>query len=184
VALGRSEDAVRHIQASRDLDPLSTRANNDVGWLQLFIRQPGLAARACQHTLALDSSSLEAQACLERAYAQQRRFDAAVDAARATLLSTAEAPVVSRGAGGLQEIWKWRVQRLEHAAASRWVNPYTLAVHYALVGERDRAIAALERAHATRVGMMVFLARDPAFDSLHGLPRFEALLRSISEPTS
>ena len=179
VATGRTDDAVRHIQRSRDLDPLSTRANTDVGWLRLFLRQPEQAARACEHTLALDHSSLEAPACLERAYTQQSRFESAIHAARMTLPGE-DAPQVRAGEDGLRDIWSWRLRRLERAADTRWVSPYTLAVHHALVGERDRAIAALDEAVRQRVGVLVFLARDPAFDALRDDARFADLLKRVS----
>jgi TolB-like protein/DNA-binding winged helix-turn-helix (wHTH) protein len=182
VALGRTNDAIRHITRSRDLDPLSTRANNDVGWLYLHVRQPDAAARACQQTLAIDAGALEAQACLERAYTQQRLFDSALLAARATLPASADRPATSTGGlDGLHDIWRWRLQQTERAAATRWISPYSLATLHVLLGDRDRALAALEEAHAKRVGMMVFLARDPLMDPLRDDPRFVALTRRVAE---
>jgi Tfp pilus assembly protein PilF len=180
VALGRPADAIQHMTRARDLDPISTRANNDVGWLHLFVRQPEQAARACQHTLAIDHHSLEAQACLERSYAQRQLFEAALQAARATLPVTEDVPPGAPGAAGLREIWTLRLRQLERAAETRWINPYTIAVHHALTGAPDRALAALEDAYRQRVGMLVFLARDPAMDSLRGNPHFDALVRRIS----
>ena len=183
VALGRTDDAIRHISRARDLDPLSTRANNDVGWLFLHVRQPEAAARACRQTLAIDAAALEAQACLERAYAQQQLFDAALQAARATLPTSEEGLAVGNGRGldGLRQIWRWRLQQVERAAATRWISPYTLATLYVLTDDRDRALAALQDSHAKRVGMMVFLARDPLMDPLRADPRFEALTRRVAE---
>ncbi len=185
LALGRDQEAVRHITTARDLDPLSTRASNDVGWLHLHLRQPEEAARACHQTLAVDGESLEAQACLERAYVARRLYDAALHAAR-----TATPPGAARASGTspvsasdsvaeLQRLWRWRVERLEQAARTRWVSPYTLAVHYVLIGETGKALDALETAYASRAGMMVFLARDPAMDALRREPRFATLLARI-----
>lgn len=183
VALGRTDDAISHITRSRDLDPLSTRANNDVGWLFLHVRQPDAAARACRQTLAIDATALEAQACLERAYAQQQLFDAALQSARATLPASAEglAAASRRGLEGLHEIWRWRLQQVERAAATRWISPYTLATLYVLTGDRERAFAALQDAHARRVGMVIFLARDPLMDPLRADPRFDAITRRVAE---
>jgi DNA-binding winged helix-turn-helix (wHTH) protein/TolB-like protein len=184
VALGRTDEAVRHITAARDLDPVSTRASNDVGWLHLQLRQPEEAARACHQTLAIDSESLEAQACLERAYVARRLYDAALHAARTATPAATTAPAASGRTSAdataeLQRLWKWRVQRLEQASRSRWVSPYTLATHYVLIGETHKAIDALETAYAARAGMLVFLARDPAMDPLRQEPRFAALLAKI-----
>jgi TolB-like protein/DNA-binding winged helix-turn-helix (wHTH) protein len=187
VALGRADDAVRHITAARDLNPLSARANNDIGWLHLQLRQPADAARACEHTLAIDASSLEAQACLERAYAGRHLFDAALAAARsATPPDSAfdATQTAATAAETLRQLWRWRVDRLEQASRTRWISPYTLAVQYALVGNTAKALDALESAYEERAGMMVFLPRDPAFDSLRQQPRFEALLRKLTEKSS
>jgi tetratricopeptide (TPR) repeat protein len=186
VALGRVDDAIRHITRARDLDPLSTRANNDIGWLYLHVRRPAEAARACEHTLALDMRSLEAQACLERAYAGRELFDAALDAARATLRDPERASLPADGTAEnqLRQIWAWRRDQIARATQTRWINPYTLAVHHALTGQREQALDALDAAFAARVGMLVFLARDPVMDPLRGEPRFEALLRKITAPSS
>jgi TolB-like protein/Tfp pilus assembly protein PilF len=186
VALGRQDEAIRHITRARDLDPLSTRANNDVGWLYLHLRQPQDATRACQQTLALDAGSLEAQACLERSYAQRQLFTAAFHAARATLPTPDVQKLFGDDSGtkGLRAIWTWRLQQLQQAAATRWINPYTLAVLYALTDDPTRALDALDDAYAKRVGMMVLLARDPAMDPLRGHPRFVALLQKVSAPPS
>jgi tetratricopeptide (TPR) repeat protein len=182
VALGRADDAIRHITRSRDLDPVSTRANNDVGWLYLHLRRPEDAARACERTHAIDAGSLEAQACLERSYTDRQLFGAALQAARATLGGYDGAPASAgdRPHDDLRAIWNWRLQQLERAAQKRWVNPYTLAVHYALTGDKTRALDALDDAVAKRVGMMVFAAHDSALDSLRGHPRFESLLTKVT----
>ncbi len=184
IALGRNDEAVAHITTARDLDPLSARANNDIGWLYLHLRQPADAARACQHTLAIQPASLEAQACLERAYAERGLDEAALTAARATLPPTADSvppSATGRPSEALQALWRWRLERLEEASRTRWINPYTVAVHHVLVGNRDRAIDQLEVALAQRVGMMVFLDRDPAVDPLRSDPRFQALVKQVGE---
>jgi tetratricopeptide (TPR) repeat protein len=184
VALRRDAEAVSRITAARDLDPLSTRANNDIGWLYLHLRQPAEAMRACRHTLAIQPDSLEAQACLERAYVQRGMSDAALAAARATLPPDADTAVRStngNAAQALEQIWRWRLGRLQEAAETRWINPYTLATHFAMVGEHARAIEQLEAAVQQRVGMLVFLDRDPALDPLRQEPRFQALAARLTQ---
>jgi TolB-like protein/DNA-binding winged helix-turn-helix (wHTH) protein/Tfp pilus assembly protein PilF len=184
VALGRDAEAVARITAARDLDPISTRANNDIGWLYLQLRQPAEAMRACRHTLAIQAESLEAQACLERAYVQRGMTDAALGAARATLPAEADAAVRSAGrpaADTLEQIWRWRLARLQDAAKTRWISPYTLATHFAMVGDTARALDQLEAAAEQRAGMLVFLERDPAVDSLRREPRFQALVARLTE---
>jgi DNA-binding winged helix-turn-helix (wHTH) protein/TolB-like protein/tetratricopeptide (TPR) repeat protein len=186
LTLGRDAEAVAEITAARDLDPLSTRANNDIGWLYLQLRQPVAAARACQHTLAVEPASLEAQACLERAYAERGLYDLALRAARATLPAAADAPRPvdnETPERSLRGVWQWRLARLEQAAARRWISPHTLAVQHALVGNREHALAHLDAAVEGRAGMLVLLPRDPSLDSLRDDPRFDALRRRITSAT-
>lgn len=181
VALGRNDDAIRHITSARALNPLSTRATNDVGWLYLQLREPAEAARACEHTLAIEPASLEAQACLERAYAQRGSFDAALEAAKATIPPASGFKVIDGGEAALRSIWRWRLDQLEHAAQTRWVSPYTLAGLRASLGDSEKAIQDLEGAYDDRDGMMVFLERDPLMDGLRPDPRVQALIKRVNQ---
>jgi Flp pilus assembly protein TadD len=181
-ALGRGDEAIAHITVARDLDPLSVRANNDIGWLYLFLRRPADAARACQHTVAIQTEALEAQACLERAYAQRGLFDAALQAARASLPPTVTDLPTTNGMPAeqaLKTVWRWRLSRLEDAARSRWISPYTLAVQHLLLDDRAPALAALRQAVDQRMGMMAFVERDPTLDPVRGDPAFEALVSAV-----
>ncbi len=182
MALGRFDEAIAHITAARDLDPLSVRANADIGWLHLHLRQPTEATRACQHTLAIQPESLEAQGCLERAFLQRGLHADALRAALASL-PKGEDIVLPASAGAddrVKAIWQWRLQRMETASASRWVSPYQLAVHYAFVGNLDRAMDQLERAYNEHVGTLVVLKTDPALDALRANPRFAVLLQKVA----
>jgi DNA-binding winged helix-turn-helix (wHTH) protein/TolB-like protein len=183
LALGRDHDAIRHITIARDLDPVSTRANSVVGWLHLQLREPVEAARACERTLAIDASSLEAQACLERAHVQRGSVDMALAAAKATLpQSGGFIPANGESAqDALRRIWRWRLQQLEQAAQTRWISPYTLAGLRASLGDTDKAIEDLEAAYDDRVGMVVFLRRDPVMDPIRQHPRVQALITRVEK---
>jgi tetratricopeptide (TPR) repeat protein len=185
VALGRNDDAIRHITTARALDPLSTRATNDVGWLYLQLREPAEAARACEHTLAIGPASLDAQECLERAYAQRGSFEAALEAAKATMPPASGFRVIDGGAeAALRSIWRWRLDQLEQAAQIRWISPYTLAGLRAALGNSEKAIQDLESAYDEHDGMMVLLDRDPLMDGLRSDPRVQALIKRVNQQGS
>jgi hypothetical protein len=80
----------------------------------------------------------------------------------------------------MRAIWRWRLQRLEQASRTRYVNPYSLATYYVLLGDLDRAMTELEHAYAQRSGVIAFLKTDPMVDPLRSHPRFEALLRNVT----
>jgi tetratricopeptide (TPR) repeat protein len=181
VALGRFDEAVEHITAARDLDPLSPRANTDIGWLYLHLRQPGEAVRACQHTLAIQPNALEAQACLERAYIELDLYDQALRAAEATLPSDAHLLVdaTAEAASRVHAVWRWRLARMQQAESTGWVSRYSIAVHLAFVGDLNGAMEQLEQAYAAREGVLAFLKTDPALDRLRSHYRFDALVDKI-----
>ncbi len=184
VALGRFDEALAHITTARDLDPLSVRANTDIGWLHLHLGRPAEAARACQYTLAIQPGSLEAQACLERAFVGRGLFAEALEAARTTLPRDAAIGTAGDGGGAdpaseLRRVWQWRLARLEQASRTRWISPYQIAVYQLMLDQPEPALARLEEAYEKRVGMMVFLATDRAMDPVRAQPRFEALLKKV-----
>jgi len=59
------------------------------------------------------------------------------------------------------------------------VPPYDVAVIHAGLGERDRALAGLEKSLAAHDPETMILPVDPRLDSLRGDPRFATLLRKM-----
>ena len=54
--------------------------------------------------------------------------------------------------------------------------PYAIALVHAGLGERDAALASLDRAHEARDIHLVFLPVDPRWDAYRSDPRFTALV--------
>jgi TolB-like protein len=184
VGLDRFDDAARHIVRARELDPVSPRASNDIGWLYLQIRQPSEALRACRQTLALDPDSIEAQQCLERAHLQRGEMTEALAAARAAASrGQGEVPAVLDEDGPprerLMRLWQLRLDRLRTLSAERYISPYTMAMHHAVLGDDEQAFAQLERAYDDRSPVMVLLPTDPLFERLRGDPRFARLVENV-----
>jgi len=58
-------------------------------------------------------------------------------------------------------------------------NEYAIALIYAALGERDRALELLARARDNRRFEILYLNVDPRLESLRSDPRFTELLRSL-----
>jgi predicted Zn-dependent protease len=58
-------------------------------------------------------------------------------------------------------------------------NPTLLGILYAGLGERDRAIAWLERAYREHDVQLAWFHLEPQVEPLHGDPRFEDLMRRM-----
>jgi hypothetical protein len=79
-----------------------------------------------------------------------------------------------------------RYQALDELKAlsnRRYVSPYSIALIYAGLGEKDQAFAWLEKAYEDRSSLMVYLKVEPMLDSLRSDTRFAELVRRIGLPT-
>jgi hypothetical protein len=79
----------------------------------------------------------------------------------------------------------WRANLEQHL--SEWKknpgDPYSHAVLYARVGEKDHVFGWLEKAHQARSQELLFWLRtDPAFDGLRSDPRYADLVHRIGFP--
>lgn len=70
-----------------------------------------------------------------------------------------------------------RLKRLYGEAAS-----YQYGGIYAQLGDRDRALSALEHAFVIRDGGLISIKIDPRLDPLRGEPRFDAVVRKMNFP--
>jgi hypothetical protein len=71
---------------------------------------------------------------------------------------------------------------MQNRPGVNYTAPYTLAVLYTGLGERDLAISTLTRGIEERSEDMVFLRVEPALDPLRSDPRFRDLLRRMGFP--
>src|SRR5947208_12510731 len=71
------------------------------------------------------------------------------------------------------------IDELNDLSQRMYVDPYFLAEIYVALGERDRALQALETAYNQRSSWMVWLKVEPKFDQLRGDPRFKDLVRRV-----
>jgi hypothetical protein len=75
-----------------------------------------------------------------------------------------------------------RLRDLEELAKERYISPLDIARLNAQVGNRERALAALELAMAERSEGLTLLKVDRAWDSIRADPRFAAIVRKVGIP--
>jgi hypothetical protein len=76
--------------------------------------------------------------------------------------------------------WQNRLALVERQSKEQYVSPYTFAVVYARMGDKEKALENLQRAYEERYPSMVFVGIEPIFDNLRSDPRYAELLRRIS----
>jgi Flp pilus assembly protein TadD len=69
---------------------------------------------------------------------------------------------------------------LNELSKDNWVPPYNFAVIYSALGDKDQAMASLEKAFEERSWYVTNLAVDPKVDNLRSDPRFQDLLHRMN----
>jgi TolB-like protein/Tfp pilus assembly protein PilF len=192
--LGRVPDAVERFQQAIRLDPLLFEARYFYGRAlfqqgllpgaaRMFeeaarVREDYQARFFAAQSLQASGESAEADAAYRRAYdAGRHHLELNPDDPRAATMCAVSACRIGRREEGLE--WAERAVAADPEDAG---VRYNVACLYALEGEPERAIAALEDAFEVGFGNRDWIERDPDLDSLRRHPRFEALLARLGAP--
>jgi serine/threonine-protein kinase len=183
-ALERWDDALRAVRRARELDPLTTPS--DVATTLLRAGRVEEAVDEARRSVALDPASPRCSSSL--GWALLRRGDTAAGIAaleRAVALAPASSLFPAQLAQALAESGdtgraRALLEQLDRLARERFVSPYHYAYAYTGLGEKEAAIDCLERAHEQRSGPIHGVRGSFLFRSLHGHPRFTALLRRMN----
>ena len=179
---GRSPEAIAELERARELDPLSSIINTNLGWVLYFARQYDRAIEQYRQVLAVHPDFGTAQWKLSKAYEKTDRYADAF----AMILANLKVRRLPELAVAMDAIYRRSGYR---AALQRWCDEYEkrsselalpsteVAMLYAALGNRDKAFAWLERACEERSTEIVLAPVEPVFDNLRSDPRFAQLLR-------
>ena len=185
-ALGQSDRSIKELKRAVELDPLSMVINADLSIGYIYARRYDEAEAQARKTLEIDPGSFLAHYYLGMALQLKGRlkeaipeFQKAVDVNHDPYSTSMLIQGYARN-GQTDEARKLLAQ-LNEMAKSAEVPEYAFALAYTSLGDKDRAIAALEHAFAGGNNSYLFLLPgDPLLDDLRGDPRFEALVRKIT----
>ncbi|MBM3546391.1 MAG: hypothetical protein FJX54_05535 [Alphaproteobacteria bacterium] len=178
-AMGRHVEALAQIGRARRIDPARRRSLELLGSVRWMAGQPEPALAALDEAVALEPSAPEPHLLRVLLLDQLGRFDEAMAARRRWLVLADQAALGEKLA---------RMQESEGypAAMAEWLRfldaPYETALQWMAIGERGRALEALERCVEARCAMAPFLRQHPPFLPLYRVPRFEALAERLKLP--
>ena len=184
--MGRHAEALAEIRRAQELDPLQIRLRRQEAWLLHLARRSDEALRLMQQTFKLEPPTPIAHSNLAFSYEGNGMYEEAVAEHRKannmfgettgglTYLGCALA-----GAGRRSEAQAIR-DRLK--ATEEYVSPEELAGLYAMLGDKEGALAELEKAYATHDLQLQVLKIDLHLDSLRSDPRFQDLVRRVGLP--
>jgi serine/threonine-protein kinase len=176
----RFDEAIVELQTARSIDPLSSHVGNLVGRVYVNARRADDAIRALRDALELNPHSDLAYQQLGHAYLHKSMTAEALAAFR-------QAAALSGPRDTAHLAYALAVTG-DHAQARRLLNHLCdgsahadrLAFHIAMaqagLGDVDEAFRWLERGFADRAAFMDGVRVTPAFDVLHGDPRWASLL--------
>jgi serine/threonine-protein kinase len=177
VTRARFDAALAHIRAARALDPLSFSIGNDLAVALYCADRYEESIASARQTLRNDPKFVYAHLPLGMALAAKGDSAAAIAEFEAAIRTLGRAPG-SLGSMGYALARAGRTAEAQNIA--REIEPadgagVQLAYVYAGLGDKPRALNALERAYAQRTVDLNFMAVDPRLASLRAEPRFVAL---------
>jgi TolB-like protein/DNA-binding winged helix-turn-helix (wHTH) protein/Flp pilus assembly protein TadD len=186
--MSRWEEAIAEIEQARQLDPMSIIINANIGFVYYHARRFDDAIADERKALELDSKNPVAYEYMGLAYLEKKMYkEATTNLLKAFNLSgrvsesAAELSFAYAANGnGLEarRILVTLVGRSRH----EYVPSFSLAVAYAGLGDKTRALAYLQKAYDERCDLFPTLKVNPLFESLHSDPRFQKLLQRIGFP--
>ena len=185
-ALGQSDRSVAELKRALELDPLSMVINADLSIGYLYARRYDEAEAQARKTLEIDPRSFLAHYYLGMALQLKGRLKEAIpEFQKAVELNhdpySMSMLVQGYARNGQTDEARKLLARLNEMAKSAQVPEYAFALAYTSLGEKDRAIEALEHGFAGGNKSYLFLLPgDPLLDDLRGDPRFDALVQKIT----
>ena len=184
---GRSDEALREMLVARDLDPLSPVINTYLALAYFFNGQMDQSLVYDKKALDLDPNFVEARLDLashqlnpkgmERFYSDLAAAKGLAPESRIDLLQAYGYALEGNKDDALRLVHKW-----ENPGPGVFARPTSIAMVYAVLGDRDQMYSALDRAYAQRDGMLAFLHKQSCFRRYSSEPRFIALDDKLGLP--
>jgi len=85
-------------------------------------------------------------------------------------------------ATGWKGFWRWKLEQMLETSDRKPGFQKDLAIFYAGLGEKDRALACLNKAYEEHDTWLVWIKVAPFYDTLRSDPRFTELVRKVGLP--
>jgi serine/threonine protein kinase/Tfp pilus assembly protein PilF len=185
MAVGRTNESLANMERARELDSSSVLINSDLGKLLWLGRRYDEAERQLKETLLMDPDFTQTHWWLGLTYLMKHRFNDAI-----AEFSPPE------GIPTGTPTWGWGLSAYAYAMAGRKreakqmlekikndLSPgddVAIMLTYIGLGDKDRALACLERDYENHYTTMISLKSNPVFDPLRSDPRFLDLVRRVN----
>ena len=184
-SVGQFDRAIAEGKRAIELDPLSLIDNADLGWVYLNARRYDDAIAQDRKTLDMEPGFYLAREYLGQALILKGQLTNAIAELRKTIELNDDPTALAflgqaLARAGQRKETETILARLTEEAKSRYVSAYNFGLVFLALGDKQRAIDALERSYRDGAANEIsYLRADPFLDDLRGDPRFEALMEKI-----
>jgi TolB-like protein/DNA-binding winged helix-turn-helix (wHTH) protein/Tfp pilus assembly protein PilF len=192
--MGRHDQAIAEMKKAIELDPLSLPIGSFAGRTYFWAHRYNEALAQFQKAAEMDPNFAINHERLSHLYACIEKFEDAIDEeTKARVLAGEDSKAAVRkgdelrqalAARGPRGYWEklLELSKDEKNPPEAYVSDYGIAILYARLGEKENALAFLEKAYTKRELAMTEIGMEPAFDLLRSHPRFADLVRQIGLP--
>jgi serine/threonine-protein kinase len=184
---GQLDEAIVQIKQAQELDPLSLIINTDVALIFYIARQYDRAIEQSRNVIEMDLNFGVAHFVLGLAYEQKKSYKDAIEELQQGISASGGITVMTGALGHTYAVSGNRdkaltvLNELKELSKRRYVSPYSIAIVYIGLGEKDQAFEWLQKAYEDRSVWLIHLHLkvDPRLDSLRRDARFKALLKKM-----
>lgn len=183
---GRMDQALRELRTAQQLDPLSLGINKDLAVALIYARDYDRALQQCRKTLEIEPAFSVMSTYMAQIYQLQQKYaEATAELERAH----AAAPQDGEVAYGLGQAYALDGKKNEALKILSELQqpgsaflPKEAAYLYSLLGEKEQAVAILQKAAENHIMSVAELKMDPRLAELRKDARIGEILRKIGLP--
>ena len=190
LALGRQEDALKEIESTlaivQQTDPhrmVAVHATRALAYY--FSRDYENAAQQCKKAIELNPNYFMLHFILARAYSRMGMNAEAIAELKSKGAAAGEVPLVDAalglayGALGKKGLTEKIVEAFKAGSRKRYVPATYFGMLYAGMGDKEQALAWMEKAYEERADGLTWINVDPMLDPLRKHPRFQELVKRM-----
>ena len=184
-SVGRLDEALAELRRAREADPLSLILNVATGWVLYAARRYDEAIEQYRKAIEMDPTFFAAQREIGTVYVQKRQYQQAITEFQKGLKLS---PGDTFALGQLGQAYALAGQKseairilntLKERSRQGYVRAYDLAAVATGLGDKDQALAWLEKAYQDHSEWLTWAKVEPWMDPLRSDPRFQNLLRRM-----
>jgi len=185
--LKRPEEAIVQAQQAIELDPLNPVIMGLYGSTFSMVGRYDEGMAMAHKELRMSPNSSLGLQILWWGHHYKGEYDQAFEGAKAYYTAMGLAPVVEimeegYETGGYFEAMRGAAESMASAAQEQYIQPYWLAILFAIAGEKEKCLDWLEKGYETKDPMHAYFTELELRGMIHDEPRYQDLLRRMNLP--